>query len=113
MDSPDRIEGLVATLTTGKKDRAYRHARALLRDEPHEGVVSILIAQMDGDVRKGGSRTFERTANLLAEWGGDAAVEALVRHARTQRRFPRLAINALALCKHPAVVPALLDILAE
>jgi len=115
MDSPSskRIEGLLATLIAGKKDRSHRHARALLQDEPRDEVVAALIEVVRRAVRERNRKTFERAANLLAEWGGDAAAEMLALQARTQTRFPRLAINALAQCRHPSVVPALLDILME
>jgi len=59
------------------------------------------------------ARSFDRSARMLARLGGDAAFEALATAARTTRRFPRLAVRALAQCPHPMVVPALLDLLGH
>jgi hypothetical protein len=59
------------------------------------------------------SRTFDRLARLLAEIGGDIAAETLAAQAFTQKRFPRLASRALAMCKHPSVLPALIELVSK
>ncbi len=102
------IDQLVTQLTQAETGHVFRRARqTLLRHDSNE-IVRALIRAMRGASHQ---RSFDRAARLLAEYGGDEAAEALATEARTQRRYPRLAIRAFAQCVHPTVVPVLLDIL--
>jgi HEAT repeat protein len=104
-DEWGRLAASFATATNGRDSQRLRH---LLLSGEREAVAAALVEALR---RADDSRAFSRTATLLAEIGGDEAAEALALHARTQRRFPRLAVRALSRCEHPTVVPALLDIL--
>lgn len=107
--APDS-ESVVALLSLllARDGAEQRRARRKLKAAPEEAVVPALIAALR---RADDSRAFDRTAKLLAEIGGEEAMEALTQQARTQRRFPRLAIRALGMCRHPQTVPVLLDLL--
>src|SRR6185503_12750163 len=72
----------------------------------------VILPVIAGLQRAADDRAFDRLARMLAKIGGDRAVEILAMHARTQRRYPRLAMRALSQCDHPLVVPALIDLLS-
>jgi hypothetical protein len=102
------IDGLVASMLAADSGHAFRRARRELERNDSRQVAQALIRAMR---RATNQKVFDRSAKLLAEYGGDEAVEALAMEARSQRQYPRLAIRAFALCRHPSVVPVLLDLL--
>lgn len=104
----EQIHDLVALLTATTSGADYRRARKRLEKEEREKTVPALIRALE---RAHDSRAFDRTARILAAFGGEAAFESLAAHARANRRFPRLALRALAECRHSQVVPLLLDLL--
>src|ERR1041385_8116384 len=110
MDEPEfeQIQDLIALLTVTTGRAKYRRVRERLTRGDRETVVPALVRAL---ARAHNARAFDRAARTLAEIGGDAAVETLAMHARTNRRFPRLSVRALAECRHPQVVPILLDLL--
>jgi HEAT repeat protein len=96
-----------------------RRLRNRLKKLPMPLVIPILKDLLLGADNR---RAFDRLARLLAEMSQDApddssgsfnvadeAVAALAQHVRTNPRFPRLALRALAQCDHPQVVPVLID----
>lgn len=103
----DDVERLIVLLSAASR-RDRRRAREALRALPGPQVVPSLLRALERAPDHG---AYSRLANLLADAGGDAAMEALSMQARAQRRFPTPAIRALARLDHPMVVPLLLDLL--
>src|SRR5947208_3450169 len=88
----------------------FRKSRRELLELPHR---LVAFAAAEAIESAPNSRTFDRLARLLAEIGGDIAASALVGQAFGQRRFPRLASRALAICNHPSVIPALIELVSK
>lgn len=106
--SESLIDAVAGAMLKAENGRAFRRARRELEKRDRADIVRGLIRGMQ---RAANQKVFDRAAKLLAEYGGDEAAEALAREARSQRQYPRLAIRAFALCKHPTVAPVLLNIL--
>jgi hypothetical protein len=91
---------------TSERSRRMR-LQKLLQERKREEVVPLLELELE-DCRD--DNRFERVANTLAKVGGSQATDILARHARTQRRFPGIAVRALARCEDERVLPLLMDI---
>jgi hypothetical protein len=81
--------------------------RNFIKSRPPEEVVPLLAHELNECSE---AKRFARVANTIADLESPDAFEALARHARTQRRFPGLAIRALAKCGDPRVTPLLMDL---
>ena len=89
-------------------DRSRRkQLRHFLESRPPSEVVPLLVLELDECSE---AKRFERIANTLGQIGDPKAFEALARHARTQRRYPGLAVRALARSSDERVVPLLMDL---
>ncbi len=102
------VDRLLAILAMTHGTRRYRLVRDELLLLDRDLVIGPLIASLN---KAGSNRSFDRLARLLAQFGGEEAVQTLAWHTRTQERYPRLAMRALARCDHPLVIPTLLDLL--
>lgn len=109
IDRDEQVERLIRDLADSRSGHEYRRAKNEFRSLPADVILDPLIARLRNAKNE---RAFDRTARMLAELGGDRAVEALAAEARTQRRYPRMAVRALSQCKHPMVVHHLVDLLA-
>src|SRR5438067_3790463 len=108
LETREYLSALVATITSTTDGRQLRKVRRELQRAPAEDVVRALAERLR---TADDAKAYDRAAKLLAGWGGSLAAEVLASEARTQRRFPRLAVRALSLCDDPSVVAVLLDIL--
>src|SRR5688572_6763526 len=90
---------------TGRARR--KRLREMIDQRPPEEVVPLLAMELNECTD---AKRFDRVARALAQVGGSEAMEVLARHARTQRRFPGLAIHALSHCADDQVVPLLTDL---
>src|SRR5207247_688129 len=97
-------------LSLSQTSGEFRKSRRELLELPHRFVAFAAAEAIESAPN---SRTFDRLARLLAEIGGDIAATALVGQAFGQRRFPRLASRALAICNHPSVIPALIELVSK
>jgi len=90
---------------TGRASR--KRLREFIDQRPPEEVVPLLTLELSECTD---AKRFDRIARTLAGVGGSEAMDVLALHARTQRRFPGLAIHALSHCADERVVPLLMDL---
>lgn len=105
-DPADRLARLMRAVRDGGVP--YSRIRRLARTSPPSNVVEVAAPILQ--FPKSGSQ-YERAARTLAWTDDEAAFDLLWANVRGQKRYPRLAVRALAMSELPAVEDVLVELM--